>query len=145
MSYGVSGALQAAIYRRLNEDGTVAATVGAHVYDAVPAGPLPGLFIALGAERVRDASDQSGAGAWHDFEVSIVTDGAGFQAAKRAAAAASDALCAADLALTRGRLVSLRFLRAKAARDRDGRRRIDMTFRARVEDDPYAGSPQTTE
>jgi len=38
-------------------------------------------------------------------------------------------------ALERGRLVSLRFLRAVAKRDSRGdRRRIDLTFRARVDE-----------
>ena len=55
---------------------------------------------------------------------------------KAAAAAVSDALVDADLPLTRGHLVSLRFLRAQAARKGPGdTRQIDLTFRARVEDD----------
>ena len=46
-----------------------------------------------------------------------------------------DALDDAPLTLSRGRIVFLRFERARA--DRKGRdRQIDLRFRARVEDDP---------
>ena len=52
-----------------------------------------------------------------------------------AAVAISDALEGAALVLTRGRLVSLRFQRAVARRLDEGEtRRVDLTFRARVED-----------
>ena len=52
-----------------------------------------------------------------------------------AAGAVSDALHEADLTLLRGRLVSLRFERARAYQiENSTGRRIDLTFRARVED-----------
>ncbi|MHA7867553.1 MAG: DUF3168 domain-containing protein [Salipiger thiooxidans] len=135
MSYAMSAALQAAVFQQLSDDGGVAALVGGDIYDALPPGTLPGLYITLGAETARDASDVSGAGAWHDLTVAVVSDAAGFQSAKTVAAAACDALNDAPLALQRGRLVSLRFLKARAKRESGGLRRIDMTFRARVEDD----------
>lgn len=51
------------------------------------------------------------------------------------AVAISDALIDAQLVLGRGRLVGLRFVKAQARRRDEGRvRRIDLTFRARVED-----------
>jgi hypothetical protein len=85
---------------------------------------------------VRDRSDISGAGAEHRFIVSVVTDEAGFAAAKSVAAAVSDALADANLPLSRGRLVGLWFDRVTARRSgKAGRvRRIDLRFRARVED-----------
>lgn len=135
MSYAMAAALQAAVYQRLVGDAALGALVGAHVYDAPPAGTLPGLYLTLGAERVRDASDADGHGAWHDLTIAVITDAAGFQAAKQAATAACDALDDAALSLSRGRLVSLRFRRARAQRESGGLRRIDMIFRARVEDD----------
>ena len=61
-------------------------------------------------------------------------ENAGFLSAKEAAAAVSDALHDADLTLGRGRLVGLWFHKAKASLAGEGRRRIDLTFRARVED-----------
>lgn len=135
MSYAGAAPLQAAVYQALQSDAALAAFVGDKVYDAIPQGPLPGLYVALGPETVKDASDGNGAGAWHDFTVSVVTETAGFQGAKDAAAAVSDALSGATLALSRGRLVGLWFRKAKAARETGGLRRIDLTFRARVETD----------
>lgn len=135
MSYGVSPALQAAVYQRLAADATLAALVGSAIFDAAPPGILPSLYVALGPEVVRDRSDKTGRGAEHEFTVSVVTDAAGFSAAKAAAAAVSDALVDADLTLSRGHLVSLCFLRAQAARVGAGdQRQINLTFRARVED-----------
>jgi hypothetical protein len=139
MSYGVSPALQTAVYQKLMTDTALAAMVGPAVFDALPAGALPSLYVALGPEVVRDRSDQSGAGAEHQFTISVVTDGAGFVAAKAAAAAVSDALVDAPLLLGRGRLVSLNFYKAAAVRVGGGMtRRIELTFRARVEDDHSA-------
>ncbi|ETD91788.1 DUF3168 domain-containing protein [Rhodobacter capsulatus] len=134
MSYAVAGALQAAVYQQLRADAVLAALVGPAVYDAVPPGPLAGTYVSLGPEDVADASDKTGAGAVHDFVISVITDAAGFATAKAAAAAVSDALVGADLVLARGRLVGLWFLRAKARRvEKADMRRIDLVFRARVE------------
>ncbi len=136
MSYGVAAALQAAVFARLAGDAALAGQVGGAIYDALPPGTLPQLYVALGPEVVRDRSDQTGAGAEHEFTVSVVTDAAGFVAAKAAAVAVSDALVDAPLVLARGRLVALNFHRAAAERVAAGtRRQIDLSFRARVEDD----------
>ena len=71
----------------------------------------------------------------HLFVVSVISDAEGFQVGKEAAAAVSDALVDATPALTRGRVVLIAFQRAKARRVRSGQtRRIDLTFRAIVED-----------
>jgi hypothetical protein len=127
--------LQAAVFGRISDDAGVTALVGTAVFDAVPPGPVPGLYVTLGPEIARDRSDKTGSGAEHEFTLSVVSDAAGFAAAKAVAGALSDALVDADLALSRGRLVGMHFLRAKALRVGTGeRRRIDMTFRARVED-----------
>lgn len=135
MSYGSAAALQAAIYQRLAGDAALAALAGSAIYDAVPPASPAGTWVSLGPEEVRDASDASGPGAAHDFTVSVVTDAAGFQTAKEVAAAISDALLGgAPLALDRGHLVGLWFLRARARRfETPETRRIDLTFRARIE------------
>jgi Protein of unknown function (DUF3168) len=135
MSYGVSAALQAALYQRLMADVTLDTLVGDAIYDAVPPGTVTGTYVSLGPEDARDASDQVGRGAVHEFVVSVVTDQAGFQAAKAVAAAVSDALTGAALVLARGRLVGLWFMKARARRVEDAdMRRIDLTFKARIED-----------
>lgn len=135
MSYAVSAALQAAVYQALASDADLASHVGTDIFDAMPAGDVPSIFVSLGPEEVRDASDKTGRGAVHVFTVSVVTSAAGFQKAKAAAGVICDALIDADLTLTRGALVSLTFDRARARRAEDADlRRVDLTFRARVAD-----------
>lgn len=135
MSYGAASALQEAVFARLVADATLAGLVGGAIYDAPPTGELPVTYVSLGAEDVRDRSDMTGRGARHDFIISVISDAAGFAQAKAAASAVSDALVDAPLTLARGHLVSLNFLRATARRVDTGRtRRIDLRFRARVED-----------
>lgn len=130
MSYGMAAALQAAIFQRLT--GSLA---GVAIHDAIPPGGGTGTFVLLGPEEVIDASDQTGGGAEHRLAISVISDAAGFAAAKEVAVAVSDALADAPLVLARGRLVGLRFLRAQARRlDQGAARRIDLRFAARVED-----------
>lgn len=136
MSYAMAGALQAAVYQQLQSDPGVSALVGGAVYDAVPSGELPDVYVVLGTETVRDRSDGESAGAEHRFIVSVLSDAAGFGMAKEVAGAVSDALSVPPPGLSRGRLVGLWFERAQARRaGKAGRvRRIDLQFRARVED-----------
>jgi len=135
MSYGVAMALQAAVYQRLLAHPALAGLVGTAIYDALPTGILPPIYVAIGPETARDRSDKTGRGAEHEFTVSVVTEASGFATAKAAAAAVSDALVDAPLVLARGRLVALNFYRAVAARIGAGdQRQIDLIFRARVED-----------
>ncbi|WP_298971456.1 DUF3168 domain-containing protein [uncultured Roseobacter sp.] len=136
MSYAMSGALQAAIFDALTNDAALTALVGDNVYDAVPSGNLPETYVSLGREQARDASDQTGDGALHTIDISVITTQPGFAGAKAVAGAISDALQDADLPLSRGRLVYLRFQRAEARRiDKNAGREIRMRFRARVEDE----------
>jgi len=135
MTYAVAAALQKAVYERLSTDAGVVGLVADAVYDAVPPGMVRGTYVSLGPEDVRDASDDTGYGAWHEITVSVVTDEAGFSGAKQVATAVSDALVDAPLTLDRGSLVALNFFRARARRVQDADvRRIDLRFRARVED-----------
>ncbi|RMD92833.1 MAG: DUF3168 domain-containing protein [Alphaproteobacteria bacterium] len=135
MSVVTSQPLQAAIYARLSQDAALAAIVGADIFDAPPAGPLPGIFVLIGEEVVRDVSDGSARASEHDLTISVQTDAAGFAAAKQAAAAIVDALDGAALTLSRGRLIDIRFHSARSLRDAGaGARRTEVRFRARVED-----------
>lgn len=137
MTYAMAGALQAAVYQHLLADPGVAALIGGAVYDALPAGAKPETYVTVGGEEVRDRSDASGGGAEHRFTVSVVTSADGFAGAKAVAGAIGNALIDADLTLTHGRLVGLWFDRASARRAGQAgqARRIDLRFRARVEDD----------
>lgn len=135
MTYALSAALQTAVFGALIGDTTLSGLVGGAIFDAEPGGALPEIYVILGAETARARSDASGGGAVHEFVISVVTDAAGFATAKQAAACVCDALIDVDLELDRGRLVSCRFVKAKAARIETGTaRRIDLSFRARVDD-----------
>lgn len=136
MSFGPSGALQAAVYQLLLADAGVAAAVGTAIHDEMPPGPLSGTFISLGEGEVRDLSDKTGGIAEHRIAVSVVSDAEGFASAQSAATAVTDALVDTTPVLSRGQVVSLGFLRARTRRVRAGQlRRIDLTFRAIVQDD----------
>ena len=136
MSYAVSAALQSAVFATISADSGVVAAVGDAVYDAIPSGTLPSLYISLGPEDVNIEDDKTSVGTAHRFVISVITDVPGFFAAKQAAGAVSDALHYADLTLSRGRLVALRFQKARAIKiDKGAGRQIDLTFRARIEDD----------
>jgi hypothetical protein len=131
MSYAASAALQGAVYQRLTGWSALA---GVSVVDAVPPRSGTGTFVLLGPETVTDQSDKSGQGAEHQFQVAVISDAKGFMAAKVAAGHVSEALVGASLTLTTGSLVSLSFIRAAARRLNTGdSRRIDLTFRARIE------------
>lgn len=135
MSYGVAVALQQAVYQALLADSAVTGLVGGAIYDAVPPGIVSGTYVSLGPEDVREASDMTGHGAVHEITVSVVTDAAGFASAKAVATAVSDVLVDAEFTLARGALVYLNFHRARARRVQDADiRRIDLKFRARVQD-----------
>ncbi len=132
MSYSATAALQTAVYGALSADVTVSSLTDGAIYDALPPGAVPDVYVRLGPEVVRDASDKTGTGARHDFPVTVVSEAAGYHLAKQIAAAISDALVDADLPLARGALVALTFLRARARRVQD-KREIEVWFRALID------------
>lgn len=136
MSYAIAAALQAAIYQALQADATLAGLVGSAIYDAAPPGAVPPLYVSLGPETVRERGDKGAGGAYHDVDVSVVSDAPGFLAAKQVAVAISDVLSDASLTLSRGQAVAIWFRSARARRVQDAdTRRIDLSFRAYVTDD----------
>ena len=131
MSYAAAAALQSAVFQRLTGWPALA---GVSVVDALTPGTGTGTFVLLGPETANDQSDKSGSGAEHLFQVSVISDATGFMAAKTVAGRVSDALVGALLTLTTGKLVGLSFVRAAAKRLNVGdSRRIDLTFRARID------------
>ncbi|WP_069299639.1 DUF3168 domain-containing protein [Neptunicoccus sediminis] len=135
MTYAVSHALQQGVYQTLTGDGAVSALVGEHIFDAPPSGAIPDLYVTLGDEQVRDKSSGSAGAALHDLDIRVVSSAAGFAAAKQVAAAVCDAVIGAEIALTRGRLISLSFRAARAVREGSPeQRQIRLKFRAFVED-----------
>ena len=131
MSYQAAAALQSALYQQLTG---YAGLAGVAVFDAIPLGAGTGTYVLIGPETAFDKSDQTGGGADHQLLISVISDATGFQSAKAVAANVSAALEDASLTLTTGRLVSIYFHKAVALRLSEGEaRRIDLTFRARVE------------
>lgn len=127
MSYALSAPLQAAIFKRLDDVLTVP------VLDASDE-VRGGTWVLIGPEDVRDRSDATGTGAEFRVVISVLSDAPGFREAKGVAGQVSDAL-QGPLPLERGRMVAVWFDRAAARRLNAGRaRRIDLTFRIRIED-----------
>lgn len=134
MSYAASAPLQVALFARLSNDPELIA-LGASIHDALPAGTLPSLAIVLGPEWARDASDKTARALKVDFQVSVFSSAAGFLSAKEAAGAVCIRLTAPGWGLGQGHLVGIWFLTAKARKENsNGHRRIDLTFRALIED-----------
>lgn len=135
MSYSVARALQEAVFAAVAGDATVQSLIGTNVFDALPGGTLPATYVLLGDETVVASGDSSGSGARHDIQISVLSDAAGFAIGKDVAAAISACLADADLTLTEGSLSSIYFLKARAKRGTGtDARRIDLWFRARVDD-----------
>jgi hypothetical protein len=78
MSYGAGLALQTAVYQALSADAALNGLGDGAIFDAMPAGDVPALFVSLGAETVRDRSDKDGGGAEHRFVVSVICEATGF-------------------------------------------------------------------
>jgi hypothetical protein len=139
VTYALAAGLQAAIYARLTGDPELWDLVGERIYDAPveerPNDATPD-HVTLGEETVRAWTTKTSAGAIHDFDVTVHSGRDGFGAAKRIAAAVCAALVDAPLGIDGGRLVALRFLRAKAERGRaPEKRRIALRFRAVLDED----------
>lgn len=134
MTYAFAAGLQARVFERLAGDPGLA---GVAVFDApLGLGPEATDYVTLGEETVRGFATATSDGALHDFSVTVHSGRAGFDWAKRTAAAVCAALVDAPLALDAGRLVALRFLRAGATRDRAPEKRtITLRFRAVVDQD----------
>lgn len=131
MSYQAAAALQAAIFGALT---AAPALAGVSIVDAMPPGTSPGTFVLIGPEVAVDQSDGTGGGAEHRFTVSVISDASGFMTAKTVAGAVSETLLETAMVLATGHLVSVNFQRAVAQRLEEGTtRRIDLTFRARVQ------------
>jgi hypothetical protein len=133
MSYAAAQGLQAALFGLMAADPVLVALVDG-IHDAPPPGTPQGTRVLLGEEEVLERGDATGPGAEHRVLVSVVSDAAGFAAAKAAAARLTDLLTGATLAVPGARVVAIWFQDARARRLDGGRaRRIDLRFRMRLE------------
>lgn len=129
-----SASLQQAVLACLEANSDVAKLTGGHVYDALPPGELPILYVIFGTETVRDRSDMTSFAAVHEFDLSVITSSSGFQSAKTAASSVCKALQMKPLSLAEGHLVALNFHGAVSKRQSSGGgRRINLKFRALIE------------
>lgn len=128
MSYVVAAALQKAVFAQLE-------TLDTPVFDGVPPGAVPDLYIAIGPEEARDASDTAGGAAIHLFTISVFSSAPSFAKAKSVAGDVCDVLTGTYPPLERGILTDISFRRARASRvQQGGGRQIDLRFRAYVQD-----------
>ena len=138
MTFAISEALQVAVYEKLTGDAALADLVGSEIHDAplpLAAATVPEVHVTIGEERVRDGSTKTSTGAVHDFTVTVHSRSQGFSKAKAAAGAVCDALIDAPLSLSRGVLINLRFLFARADRGpATAPRKVALRFRAVLED-----------
>ena len=137
MSYAMSAALQEAVFVALSGNPVLIAALEG-IYDA-PTGsdgtPPLGTYITLGDEVAKDRSSGTHKGVTLDFEVNIHSDFAGFSKAKAVSAEVVDTLAWADLSLSRGQLINLRFLKSRTRRGAAPEtRRIALVFRAILDD-----------
>lgn len=138
MTGSLSQSLQAALYEAMVSDPTLQQLIGANIFDdPVPvegSKPSPE-YVTIGEESVRAAGSATSSGAIHDVNIIVNSATSGFKSSKDIAAAICDLLHEANLTLSRGHLVYLRFLRSRAKAGRPPlKRRISLTFRAFVED-----------
>ena len=138
MTYALAEPLQTAVYNRLASDGALTSLVNQDIYDApMPLDPAtsPPDYITIGSEAVRDRGSKTSDGALHDVTIVVHSNANGYVRSKEIAAAICDALLDANLSLSRGKVVYLRFLKARAdAAGAPVRRKISLIFRAFVED-----------
>ncbi|MEM6971926.1 MAG: DUF3168 domain-containing protein [Pseudomonadota bacterium] len=140
MTYALALPLQQAVFQHLSADPGVTALAAGRVFDAPPQlsgdAEAEAAYAVIGDESVQDWSSADTAGAAHTLGISVFATERSFIEAKRLAGAVSDALIGVHPAMSRGRIVTMRFLSARTRREQQGRvRRIDLRFRALIEDD----------
>lgn len=137
MSYALSASLQEAVFTALSGDAAVSALIGSAIYDAPPVTP-DATYVLLGEDVAKDRSSGTHKGVTLDFEINIISDVAGFSQSKSLAAAICDVLIGAELPLSRGALVNMKFLKSRARRGvSPEQRRIVLIFRAILDDGSY--------
>ena len=98
-----------------------------------PTPPTP--YVTIGDESVSAWDTATETGAIHNVVIRVYSPVRGFLTSKQIAGSICEALCAADLALTRGRVITQEFIGAETRREEQGAlRRIDLTFRFVIED-----------
>lgn len=139
MTYALAWPLQQAVFHMLCEDAVCANYFSHRIYDAAPpftGEPVPeGIYLLFGDEEAVDWSTSTDSGAVHTLRLTINAPRQGYSEAKQAASAVCDAILSGDPAMSRGRIVNIRFVDAKTKRaEKDGLRQIELRFRVVTED-----------
>ncbi|MEM1360144.1 MAG: DUF3168 domain-containing protein [Pseudomonadota bacterium] len=135
MSYQAAAALQRALFQHLTAADVPTDLADVPVVDSLIAGALPETYVALGPERVRDASTKTTRGAEHRVIINVTSAKGGFQKVKQIAGAVCVQLDKTLPTLDVGTLCAFDFVRAQAARGQSGAARgIELIFRAVIDE-----------
>jgi hypothetical protein len=136
MTYAFAWALQRALYAALTTDGPLSGLLGGRVFDDPPHGAdfdeAAGPYALIGEERAEAWTTATEDGGVYAVEIAVIAPKGGFAPAKRAAGRISE-VALGPIALEAGRVVSARFLGARALRRPQGGRRVDLRFRFVIE------------
>ncbi len=136
MTMVLSAPLQTALFARLSSAPELA-TLNGRIYDDAPhqSADATEAYVTIGDEGVSAWNTATETGAIHEVVVRVYSPVRGFLTSKQIAGAICEALCADDLALSRGRVITQEFTGAATRREEQGAlRRIDLTFRFVIED-----------
>ena len=136
MTMVLAAPLQTALFARLSSAPELSALNG-RIYDDAPhqSADATEAYLTLGDESVAAWDTATETGAIHDVVIRVYSPVRGFLSPKQIAGSVCEAICAADLSLSRGRVVTQEFTGAATRREEQGAlRRIDLTFRFVIED-----------
>ncbi len=136
MTMVLAAPLQTALFERLSTAPELTSLNG-RIYDDAPhqSADAADAYVTIGDESVSAWDTATETGAIHNVVIRVYSPVRGFLTSKQIAGAICEALCAQDLALTRGHVITQEFIGAETRREEQGAlRRIDLTFRFVIED-----------
>lgn len=136
MTMVLAAPLQTALFARLSSAPELASLNG-RIYDDAPhqSADAADAYVTIGDESVAAWDTATESGAIHNVVIRVYSPVRGFLTPKQIAGSICDVLCADDLTLSRGRVITQEFIAAETRREEQGAlRRIDLTFRFVIED-----------
>ena len=136
MTMALSAPLQTALFAELSAAPELA-TLSGRIYDDAPhqSADAAEAYVTIGDETVSAWDTATESGAIHDVVIRIYSPVRGFLSPKQIAGSICEVLCEGSLALSRGAVITTKFVSAQTKREEQGAlRRIDLTFRFVIED-----------